>query len=144
MLKQSTGWAVATLVAAFVAGGLVAWGLSARLGGGGYHRGWRGGPGGGGGGPGGPRGGGAHSYLARELDLSAAQQDSVRAIFERHRPEMQAMWRQMRARFDSLRAGVDSEIATQLTPSQRKKFAELSKRLNDRPRREPRPPPDDP
>ncbi len=136
MLKQSTGWAVATLVAAFVAGGLVAWGLSARLGGGSSHRGWRG--------TGGPRGAGAHSYLARELDLTAAQQDSVRAIFERHRPEMQAMWRQMRVRFDSLRAGVDSEIATQLTPAQRKKFAELTKRFNDRLRREPRPPPDDP
>jgi Spy/CpxP family protein refolding chaperone len=131
MFKQSTGGAVATLLAAFLAGGLVAWGLSARLLG--SHRGeWRGigalGPGR----PAGPGGPGGRRVLARELGLSAAQQDSVQAILERHRPQMEALWRQIRPRFDSLRGTVDSEIAAQLTPAQRARFAELTKRFDDR------------
>jgi hypothetical protein len=77
--------------------------------------------------------------LARELGLSAAQQDSVQAVFERHRPQMEALWREMRPRFDSLRVTVDSEIAVQLTPAQRARFAELSKRLDSRRRGEPNP-----
>src|SRR5207245_7268323 len=81
MLKQSPGWAIASLVAAFVAGALVGWGVSTRVG----HGRWHGGPGEFGGGPPfGPRG--VHSFLKRELDLTPAQEDSVRAIFERHRP----------------------------------------------------------
>lgn len=129
MFKQSPGWAVATLIAAFVAGGLVGWALSTRLG----HRRWEGGPG-----FGPPRG--VHSILKRKLDLSAAQEDSVRAIFERHRPQMEVLWRQMRPRFDSLRAVIDSEIAVQLTPTQRNRFDELRRRMDDRLRKEPRPP----
>jgi hypothetical protein len=77
--------------------------------------------------------------LARELGLSAAQEHSVQAVFERHRPQMEALWREMRPRFDSLRATVDSEIAVQLTPAQRARFAELAKRLDDRHRAEPNP-----
>jgi Spy/CpxP family protein refolding chaperone len=138
MFKQSTGGAVTTLLAAFLAGGLVAWGLSARLLGG--HRGeWRGigAPGlGRPRAPGSPEG---RRVLARELGLSAAQQDSVQAVFERHRPQMQALWREMRPRFDSLRVTVDSEIAVQLTPAQRARFAELAKRVDGRRRREPTP-----
>ncbi len=134
MLKQSPSWAVATLVAAFVAGGLVGWGLSTRLG---HHR-WSGGGGGGRGfgPPGGPRG--AHPFLRRELDLTPAQEDSVSAIFERHRPQMEALWRDMRPRFDSLRSVVDKEIAAQLTSAQRARFEELRRRMDDRLRREPK------
>ena len=134
MLKQSTGWAIATLAAAFVAGGLVGWGLSTRLG---HSRwGW-----GGGGRPefgrpfGPPRG--IHSFLKRELDLTPAQEDSVRAIFERHRPQMEAIWRDTRPRFDSLRATVDREIAAQLSPAQRTRFEELMRRMDERLRRGP-------
>jgi hypothetical protein len=77
--------------------------------------------------------------LARELGLSAAQQDSVQAVFERHRPQMEALWREMRPRFDSLRVTVDSEIAVQLTPAQRARFAELTKRFDGRHRGDPQP-----
>jgi Spy/CpxP family protein refolding chaperone len=49
---------------------------------------------------------------------------------------MEALWREMRPRFDALRATVDSEIAVQLTPAQRARFAELAKRLDDRHRGE--------
>src|SRR2546425_8763329 len=44
---------------------------------------------------------GVHSFLKRELDLTPAQEDSVRAIFERHRPQMEALRRDTRPRFRS-------------------------------------------
>lgn len=139
MLKQSPGWAVATLLAIFVAGGLVGWGIGTRTG----HRG-SGGPTGGPGwgrgrGGSGAPGGGVHSFLKRELDLTPVQEDSVRAIFARHRPQMEALWRQMRPRFDSVRATIDTEISGQLTPAQRTKFQELERRMEERLRREPKP-----
>jgi Spy/CpxP family protein refolding chaperone len=144
MLKQSPGWAVATLLAIFVAGGLVGWGIGTRTG----HRGdggprWgRGREVGGPGAPGaGGPGGGVHSFLKRELDLTPAQEDSVRAIFARHRPQMEALWRQMRPRFDSVRAEMDTEISGQLTPTQRTKFQEVERRMEERLRREPKPSP---
>src|SRR5216683_3206679 len=98
MFKQSTGGAVTTLLAAFLAGGLVAWGLSARLLGG--HRGaWRGIGAAASGRPGGPGSPEGRRVLARELGLSAAQ----------------------------------------LTPTQRARFAELTKRFAGRRRGEPTP-----
>lgn len=127
MLKQSPGWAVATLVAAFVAGGLVAWGLSAHVSGG-----WRRDRAGMG--PPGARE--VHSFLGRELGLTAAQQDSVRAIFERHRPQLEALWRDVRPRFDAVRSGIDAEIAAQLMPSQRVRFEEMRRRMDDHFQRE--------
>ena len=132
MLKQSTGWAVAALVAAFLAGGLVSWGVASHAG----HGRGSGGPGWGrsGGGRGGPGG-----FLKRELELTPAQEDSVQAIFARHRPQMEALWREMRPRFDSVRAAVNAEISAQLTPVQRTKFQELEHRMDERLRREPKP-----
>src|SRR5207245_3653068 len=132
MLKQSTGWAVAALVAAFLAGGLVSWGVASHAG----HGRGSGGPGWGrsGGGRGGPGG-----FLKRELELTPAQEDSVQAIFARHRPQMEALWGEMRPRFDSVRAAVNAEISAQLTPVQRTKFQELEHRMDERLRREPKP-----
>jgi len=132
MLKQSTGWAVAALVAAFLAGGLVSWGVASHAG-----------RGRGSGGPGWGRDGGGRSgpggFLKRELELTPAQEDSVEAIFARHRPQMEALWREMRPRFDSVRAAVNAEISAQLTPAQRTKFQELEHRMDERLRREPKP-----
>jgi hypothetical protein len=56
---------------------------------------------------------------------------------------MEALWRAMRPRFDSVRAAVDAEIGAQLTPAQRVKFEEMTRSMSDRLRREPKPP-DDP
>src|SRR5207244_11497487 len=86
MLKQSTGWAVAALVAAFLAGGLVSWGVASHAG----HGRGSGGPGWGRSGRG---GGGPGGFLKRELELTPAQEDSVQAIFARHRPQMEAFGR---------------------------------------------------
>lgn len=59
------------------------------------------------------------AHLTRELKLTPAQADSVRAAFARHRPEIQALWGQVRPRFDSIKAVVRAEIDAQLTPEQR-------------------------
>jgi len=48
--------------------------------------------------------------------------DSVRAILQRHRTRMPAVWGTVRARCDSTRAQMDSEVARQLTPEQQAKY----------------------
>jgi Spy/CpxP family protein refolding chaperone len=111
MLGRSRVWAVALLAAVFVAGGAGGWALA-------RHR-----PGGGGASRGGPDA--IAAYLARRLDLTPAQQDSVRAVFTRHHAEMQTIWSAVRPRLDSLRAAVRSEVNAQLTPDQQARYARL-------------------
>src|SRR3989475_2101422 len=79
MLNRSKLAAVGLLAAVFVAGGLAGWGGREAT-----ERDGRG-----------PRRGpdAMVAYLSRELDLSSAQRDSVRAIFARHRPETDSLWR---------------------------------------------------
>jgi hypothetical protein len=67
-------------------------------------------------------------HLADELALTAPQQDSVRAILQRHRPQMDSVWAAVRPRFETLRDSIRSDIARQLTDSQRAKFDELNRR----------------
>src|SRR6266852_5730147 len=102
MLNRSKLAAVGLLAAVFVAGGLAGWGGREAV----AHDGL---------GPGGGRGPDAMvAYLSRELDLSTAQRDSVRAIFARHRPET-----------DSIKARMRAEIDAQLTPEQRTRHQQL-------------------
>jgi Spy/CpxP family protein refolding chaperone len=75
-----------------------------------------------------PRGRGPDAmvaYLGRELNLTPAQSDSVRAIFARHRAEIEALGAQVRPRFDSIKTVVRAEIDAQLTPEQRAKHQRL-------------------
>jgi hypothetical protein len=75
-----------------------------------------------------PRGRGPDAmvaYLTRELTLTPAQSDSVRAIFARHHPEIEALWAQVRPRFDSIKTVVRAEIDAQLTPDQRARHQRL-------------------
>lgn len=67
-------------------------------------------------------------HLSDELDLSTAQQDSVRAILQRHRPQMDSAWAEIRPRFETLRQVIRSEIAAQLDGQQREKFDDLNRR----------------
>ena len=123
-VKRSKLWVVVALVTTFAAGVVVDWGLRAWIGvhpGGVWDRSRRRGP------------DAVVPYLTRELDLTAAQRDSVHAIFERHRCDMASLWRQTRPRFDSLRAAIDAEIETQLSPTQRPRFHALAPR-RERPR----------
>ncbi len=68
------------------------------------------------------------AYLTHELDLTPAEQDSVRAVLRRHRPEVDRIWRDLHPRFDSVRAVMQSEIDTKLTPAQRDRYHALNAR----------------
>jgi Spy/CpxP family protein refolding chaperone len=112
MLNKSKLAAVGLLAAVFVAGGLAGWGGREAA-----ERDGRGGP---------RRGPDAMvAYLSRELDLSPAQRDSVRAIFARHRPETDSLWARVRPRFDSIKTRMRAEIDAQLTPEQRTRHQQL-------------------
>jgi hypothetical protein len=111
MPNRSKLSAVALLAAVFIAGGAAGWLLRESAGHDGRGRG---------------RGPDAMvAYLSRELKLTPAQTDSVRAIFARHRPEIEALWGQVRPRFDSIKTVVRAEIDAQLTPDQRAKHQRL-------------------
>src|SRR5881396_3611135 len=107
MLNRSTTWAVVFLVATFAAGlavgagGRALWvryaSAAAPDRGRGLDR--------------------MMDELTEELQL-----DSVRAIVQRHRTRMTAVWETVRPRFDSMRAQMDSEVALQLTPDQQAKY----------------------
>ena len=79
--------------------------------------------------------------LDRRLHLRAVQRDSVRAVLERHRAEVDSVWAAFRPRFDSVQKAIAREIEAQLDPGQRDKFAELRKEFEQRRRDRGSPPP---
>lgn len=114
MLNRSKLAAVTLLAAVFLAGGLAGWGGHAAA-----ERNDHGD---------GPRRRGPDAvvaYLAKELDLTSVQRDSVRAIIARHRPETDSLWAQVRPRFDAIKARMRSEIDALLTPEQRARHQQL-------------------
>ena len=112
MLNRSKLAAVGLLAAVFVAGGLAGWGGREAA-----ERDERG--------PGRHGPDAVVAYLSRELKLSDAQRDSVRAIMARHRPEIDAFWGQVRPRFDSIKARIRTEIDAQLTAEQQTRHKQL-------------------
>ena len=113
MLNRSKLAALMLLAAVFVAGAAAGWGVREGT----DHR-----------GRGRGRGGGPDAmvnHLGRELDLTPAQRDSVRAIFARHHPEIEALWAEVRPRFDSIKARVRAEISGQLTADQQTRYQRL-------------------
>ena len=125
MLEQSRFWAVAALLASFAAGGLFGWAIGTRVHGGPRGGAFRGGA---------PGPDGMIGFLSERLDLTATQRDSVRAILERHRAEVEKIWREVHPRFDAVRSAMSTEINAQLTPAQRTRYAELERRLERPPR----------
>jgi len=112
MLNRSTTWAVVFLAATFAAGTAVGAGGRALW----VRYASAAGP---------DRGRGLDRMmddLNEELRLDPGQRDSVRAILQRHRTRMTAVWETVRPRFDSMRAQMDSEVARQLTPEQQAKY----------------------
>ena len=112
MFNRSKAWAVALLAAAFLAGATVSWAVRSR----------RPEPG--------PRGRGRGSeamvaLLSRRLDLTAEQRDSVRAVFQRHRAAMDALWSDVHPRLDSLRQAMRGQIAAQLDSTRRERYLRL-------------------
>ena len=113
MLNRSKLAAVGLLAAVFLAGGLAGWGGREVTERDRHGPGRRGGP------------DALVAYLSRELDLSSAQRDSVRAIIARHRPETDALWARVRPQFDSIKTRMRAEIDAQLTPEQRAQHQQL-------------------
>jgi hypothetical protein len=112
MLNRSTTWALVFLVATFVAGIAVGAGGRALW----VRYASAASP---------ERGRGLDRMmdeLTEELRLTPVQRDSVRAIVQRHRTRMTAVWETVRPRFDSMRAQMDSEVALQLTPDQQARY----------------------
>ena len=70
-------------------------------------------------------------HMTEQLDLTAVQQDSIKAVLERYRPAMDSAWAEVRPRIETVRASIRSEIAAQLTPEQRGKYEEMIKRHGD-------------
>lgn len=117
-MNRSKLAAVGLLAAVFLAGGLAGWGGREAAGhdDGRGARGRRRGP------------DAMVEYLQRELKLSDAQRDSVRAIFARHRPETDSLWARVRPRFDSIKTRMRAEIDAVLTPEQRTLHQQLIER----------------
>ncbi|HET7598933.1 MAG TPA: periplasmic heavy metal sensor [Gemmatimonadales bacterium] len=70
--------------------------------------------------------------LSHELDLTPPQRDSVRAILDRHRPEMDSLWRDFRPRLRAVEQSVRNDIAAQLDTRQRDKFTAIVQRIDRR------------
>jgi hypothetical protein len=73
------------------------------------------------------------SFLTNQLNLSGGQQDSIRAVLQRHRPELDSIWHLVHPRMDSLRAIMHREIEAQLSPAQQRRYSGLVRRFEPRP-----------
>jgi len=112
MFNRSKAWAAALLAAAFLAGATVSWTLRSMRPAREPHA----------------RGRGSEAmvtYLTRRLDLTADQRDSVRAVFQRHRAAMDALWYDVHPRLDSLRQAMRGQIAAQLDTGRRERYLRL-------------------
>ena len=118
-MTKSTRTATLLLLAAFLLGAVAGGGALAL-----YHRppgmGHNGGP------------SGYLSRLARDLDLTPAQRDSVGLILERYEPRMDSIWQDIRPKFETVRTELRSEINAHLTPDQQRRYAELLERQDAR------------
>jgi Spy/CpxP family protein refolding chaperone len=72
--------------------------------------------------------GGYLERLTHELELSDTQRDSVRSILDRRKPAMDSLRREMEPRFETLQQTIRSDIRSQLTPDQQRKFTDMTRR----------------
>ena len=70
--------------------------------------------------------------FTRELHLSPDQSQKVEAVFEKRRPQMTALSKEMRPKFEALRSETQAEIRPILTPDQQKKFDEMNRRMEEK------------
>jgi Spy/CpxP family protein refolding chaperone len=118
-MTKSTRTATLLLLAAFALGAVAGIGGVAL-----YHRST---------GPGRPGGGSGYlTQLAKDLDLSSVQRDSVGAILKHYEPRMDSIWQDIRPKFETMRAALRSDINAQLTPDQQRKYTELLERRDAR------------
>ena len=74
---------------------------------------------------GGRRGDWYLGHLQKELDLTATQRDSVRAVLDRYRPRMDSLMQEIRPRLDTLRGEMRTEIERFLDQRQRNEFDKM-------------------
>lgn len=72
------------------------------------------------------------SRLSRDLDLTTAQRDTVGVLLKSYEPRMDAIWQDIRPRFETLRGELRSDINAHLTPDQQRRYAELLERQDAR------------
>lgn len=77
-----------------------------------------------------------------ELDLSAEQRQQARVVFEKYRPQFEALFEENAPKVRALRDAMDAELVATLTPAQQTRFEELKKHRPERRRRGMGPPPD--
>lgn len=80
------------------------------------------------GGPGAGPGPEGRPPFPRELELTAAQEAQARAIFERHRPAIDAVIRETFPRVRAAQEEMERELRTILTPAQARTLDELAAR----------------
>jgi hypothetical protein len=68
--------------------------------------------------------------LARDLELSPVQQESVKAILERYEGPTEAIWADMRPRMDSIRSAIRGEIVGVLDSAQRQEYRMITHRAD--------------
>lgn len=79
--------------------------------------------------------GGHLTRLTRQLDLSAEQRDSVRAVLDRYQPGFDSVWAASRPRYETLRTRVRSDIRAQLRPEQQARYDSIIGRQDAEQRR---------
>jgi Spy/CpxP family protein refolding chaperone len=72
------------------------------------------------------------SLLTRELDLSSAQQDSVRSLLARRRQGMDSLYALIRPSMEQIRDSIRADVRALLTPAQQERYRALSARLDAR------------
>jgi Spy/CpxP family protein refolding chaperone len=70
--------------------------------------------------------------LTRELDLTSAQQDSVRSLLVRRRQGMDSLYALIQPGMEQIRDSIRADVRALLTPVQRERFLALSARLDAR------------
>lgn len=81
------------------------------------------------------------SLPLEDLDLSGEQRDKVRAILDRHRPEIEAAVRETFPKVQAINEQTEREVKEILTDAQKQRLEELKQR---RKHHRPPPPPRDP
>jgi Spy/CpxP family protein refolding chaperone len=71
-------------------------------------------------------------WLSSELALTPEQRAQVEATVERHRQAVSALWREVRPRFEEMKAQLREEIRSTLDDEQRATYEELLKRESER------------
>ena len=81
------------------------------------------------------------SALDHQLDLSKEQHDKISRILSQHEPAITEISRSIEPKLAPIFATIEDEIRAELTPDQRPKFDELSKKFHQRREAAAAPPP---